>query len=231
MTKYGILNLTHKAELYNYFDEIKLHYYQRNGVLFKYIYNEPKDRPKNEYEMIYISDCTDISGRPAMLEKFIWAIRLLENQPEWDECDYFVRTNSSTFINLEVLNKYLDGLPKRRCYAGPIFINRWITGTCIVFSRDVVRYLAKIKVGKEKFDYDDVVIGRNYMRRRLIKMRNIPFYDHCDNRILSLSSIGEILLTYPFVRVRNNENRLLYDIDIWDKIAQLKGLPIPAHGR
>lgn len=231
MVKYGIINLTHRAELYDYFDEIKLNYYQRGGVLFKYIYNEPKDRSKKDHEMVYVSDCSDPAGRPAMLEKFLWAIKELESDPAWADCDFIIRTNSSTFINLELLNKILDELPKRRCYAGPVFINRWISGTCIVFSCDVARYLAKIKPGKERYGYDDVVLGRNYMRRRLIKMRDIPIYDYCDNKIRSIETVGEILETFPLVRIRNNENRMLYDIDIWNKIAQVKGLTIPANVR
>jgi inosine/xanthosine triphosphate pyrophosphatase family protein len=228
MEKYRILNLTANWAPYTSFDEIKKRYYEREGITYKNVFNEPRDREKNENEMLYISDCTDCSGRPVMLEKFLWALDLLQNEPGWDSCDFIIRTNSSTFINLEVLNKYIDELPKRRCYAGPVVINRWITGTCIVFSRDLVKYLAKIKVGKEKYGYDDVVLGRHYMRRRLIKMRNIPSYDFCDNKIHSISSIRDILATFPLVRVKNNADRMLYDIDIWNKIAEIKGLPVPS---
>jgi hypothetical protein len=225
MAKIGILNLTARTPPFAYFDEIKFNYYERAGVLFKYIYNEPEYRPMLDYEMLYISDCTHPAGIPAMLEKFLWALTQLLEDPIWKDCDYFIRSNASTFLNIEVLNSIIEELPRKRCYAGYLSFNRFVSGTCIIISRDVARYLVKIKPGKERYRYDDLAI-RQYMGRRLMRMTGIPMKFYTENIIVETNTLEKDLSQYPLLRIKNDGDRLIYDYDIWHKISILKGIEL-----
>lgn len=224
---YGIINLTSRGSLYSYFDKVKKRYYENRNVLFKYVFNEPNDRHHCDHEMVYKSDCTDISGRPVMLEKFLWALNVLLEVPEWRACDYIIRTNSSTFINLELLEPLLSLLPRKRCYAGKITFNRFVSGTCIIFSRDVVEYLQRIMPGKEKYDYDDLVI-RRYMKKRLIRMRDIDMAYYDTSQELNEEKLIDDLKKYPLIRINNSVDRYKYDCEIWHKISEIKKVELVA---
>jgi len=226
MSRYGILNLTSNNAPYTYFDEIKERYYERLGVLYRRVLNEPKDREKGANEMIYVSECAHPSGVPVMLEKFQWALGAVLDEPGWADCEYIVRTNASTFINLELLDGALSRLPRRRCYAGSVVFGRLVSGTCIVISKDVARYLARAGISRYKESYDDVAISR-LMDRRLIRMRDIPMCFFIDNAIHDMDTIRDALSRFALIRVKNDENRMLYDIDVWNKIASIKGIPLP----
>jgi hypothetical protein len=220
---YGIINLTSIADPYAYFDMIKRNYYLSRGVRYIEVFNEEKEREKKDLELIYISKCNDEAGRPVMLEKFLWSLNELSKFPEWDDCDFIIRSNSSTFLNIEILEQILMNFPVKRCYAGHVNFNRFISGTCIIFSKDVVGYLKKIRPGKEKFSYDDLVI-RKYMARRLIKMIPLDMKFYTENLPVDINELGEVLEHYPLIRIKNNGDRVKYDYDIWRKIAVLKNV-------
>ncbi len=224
--RFGILNLTSNTPLYGYFDTIKEEYYKKLGILYKRILNEPKERETRCDELLYISECKHPSGVPVMFEKFQWALRLLLAQPEWADCEYIIRTNASTFINLELLENYLCMLPKRRCYAGAVQFGRFVSGTCIVLSMDLARYLSKVNIEKYKNSYDDVAISR-LMDRRLVRMRDIPMKFFIDNVIHDENDIRDALEHFALIRVKNDADRMLYDIDVWKKIAEIKGIQKP----
>ncbi len=160
-----------------------------------------------------------------MLEKFLWSAKLLLSDRQWDDCDYFVRTNSSTFLNIELIKAEVERLPKRRCYAGPVMFSRFVSGTCIILSRDLVEYLVSRKIDNEKDCYDDLAIS-HLLRWKFVKKRDIRMKFFDDNRIHSIDEVGDALKEYPLIRIKNNADRQLYDFDIWRKIAQIEGISV-----
>ena len=220
----GVLNLTANEALYDEFDDIKRRYYSRMGIPFRFVYNERIARAASSEEMIYVSDDPhDASGVPVMLEKFMWALKCLLDTPPWSDCDYIIRTNASTFVNFESLEQFLPHLPARRCYAGSVAFHRMISGTAIVFSRDALLHLANLEIGSEKYRNDDVTL-RDYMFKYGTRMRDLPMKHFIDNRIHSREEIEGVLAAFPLVRVRNSADRELYDLDIWRKIAEIRGI-------
>jgi hypothetical protein len=37
----------------------------------------------------------------------------------------------------------------------------------------------------------------------------------------------DALERFPLLRVKNNNDRMLFDVDVWNKIAAAKGIPLP----
>ena len=70
-------------------------------------------------------DCPE-SLRPGILMKTILAFQyILKNY----NFNYVIRTNISTFWNLNKLNRVLTKLPNKKCIAGQIAKRKFVTGT------------------------------------------------------------------------------------------------------
>lgn len=80
--------------------------------------------------------------------------------------DYVFRTNTSSYVNLGVLDEYVQSLPTDGYYAGFIGESggtRFASGTCTLMSRDV----AETAVSDPEWEYwliDDVAMGRSMAR-------------------------------------------------------------------
>lgn len=80
--------------------------------------------------------------------------------------DYLLRTNTSTYVNRQLLADFVEELPEERYYGG--FIGefggvRFASGTCTLLSRDAVEMI----VTDPQWEYniiDDVAIGRSMKR-------------------------------------------------------------------
>lgn len=66
---------------------------------------------------------------------------------------YCIRTNLSTLINFKELLKWLNGMPKKNFYGGPMIINtlkgstlKLISGTFILLTNDIVKKLSLINL-------------------------------------------------------------------------------------
>lgn len=80
------------------------------------------------------------------------------------EFDYIIRPNASTYVDLDILYKYLVDKPRTNFVGGVLGdapgISRFISGSCYVLSRDVVSMIID---NKEKWDHrylDDVAMGK-----------------------------------------------------------------------
>jgi hypothetical protein len=122
-------------------------------------------------ELLYISECKHPSGVPVMLKVPMGASVYYWPSRNGADCEYINQDECIDLINLELLENYLCILPKRRCYAGAVQFGRFVSGTCIVLSMDLARYLSKVNIEKYKNSYDDVAISR-LMDRRLVRMRD-----------------------------------------------------------
>lgn len=86
--------------------------------------------------------------------------------------DYIVRTNSSSYINLEAVNFWLEDKPRRKFYSGPAAGRqlpiRFAGGAFVVMSRDVAMTIAASTGGRSLFPMaEDVFMGARLARSGL----------------------------------------------------------------
>jgi hypothetical protein len=125
-----------------------------------------------ENNMIYVKGK---EGLMAILKKTVEAMKYILKTHD-GEFDFLVRTNISTFINIELLTNFLSQVPPLKYYGGGHVLKcNWgkdgrmygvyySQGTGIIFSKDIVEDMCKYD---DRFEYDiidDVSIGR-YIRR------------------------------------------------------------------
>lgn len=89
-----------------------------------------------------------------------------------NEFDFVIRTNLSSFYVFPRLLEYLETLPKKGCYSGPLarYDLTAASGCGIIFSSDVVELIVKQRsyiIGTARSDYDDVVIWKLLLMRRI----------------------------------------------------------------
>lgn len=75
--------------------------------------------------------------------------------------DYVYRTNTSSYLNTELLAKRLDSLPQKGVYSGypgRFHSIEFASGTSILLSRDVVEYFVEAKAWQHELT-DDVAMG------------------------------------------------------------------------
>jgi hypothetical protein len=203
--KYSIVTLTHNSDPYNFFDSIKAEYLNNFNIPHTCIFsNSSKEMFKN-------------------------FITFLKTNKTWSEYDYILRVNSSTFLNIPKLEEAIKLLPKQNCYAGhygdiinnilqPIKPTDFVSGTCIIFSRDVLRKLSEIDT-HIAFENDDLEIFR-YMTQFNIPRIPIHMYWYDNNQLPTSQHILDILNKYPLLRIKNNENREI-DKQIWTIAASI----------
>jgi hypothetical protein len=121
--------------------------------------------------------------------------------------DFLVRTNISSFWNIDNLFKISNQLPSVGCLAGVYMFNHFISGTGIILSRDVCEYLLTFPIG---YFSDDVLISDNLKRKYSIYRLDdsVMYFSICD-KINIPDNIDNIL----YFRIKNN-NRVL-DIEIF----------------
>lgn len=218
--------LTQDYPLYNFFDKIKREYLESRGEDFLFVYNGTDSSKHNIANKTYNYLSKDYEynsgGIPVMVEKFI----AVANSRLLDEYDFIVKTNSSTFVNLDVIRHLLRDVYKE-LYMG-FFHPDWnfCSGACTIFSKDVFQELKTIPflINKNSAE-DDVVIGR-LMQKCHIPKTFLPracFESHIQDTHITVPPIEVVAeaLKQPQIRVRNNSNREVIDIGIWNHIAQL----------
>ena len=228
--KICVLVMTYKTDLYDYFDRIKRKYLETKDVDYYFLYNgtdKSLNNPK-EHNLNYYSDCSHPSGVPVMWDKLITFIS--ENVGKYD---YVIRVNSSTFVNVDrVIEKIKQHSDKEDLYMGYFSdkmqdhkAGRFISGAMIIFSDTTLKKLLKVSsIFKHNLDArmreDDVLIGL-----ALNKVLKIP-YTFLDR--FSIEGVQKIppeevieeALTYPQIRIRNNNDRDIIDKGIWNIIQR-----------
>ena len=121
------------------------------------------------------------SFAPGILNKTILGMEAM--QPRLEEFDYVIRTNLSSFYPFDNLLKYLNTLPRKRCYCGvslyqtkelglppEIDIIPFISGAGIILSPDLVDLLVKDHGELENYKTqlpDDVFMGLFFFRKKI----------------------------------------------------------------
>lgn len=213
------LILTYDDPLYNKFDSYKRSYLNKFNPNFLFVYNSNNPTNYDPQNKIYNYNSKhpyNASGIPSMFEKFIDVIKsgLL------DDFDFVIRENSSTFVNMNLVTQHLCE-KQNNLYMG-FFEPNWqfVSGACIILSKDVIVKIAQHYSKVSSFQEDDVAIGK-IMNLLNISKTHLERASY-DNRV-SIPTTNEIkhALTKPQIRIRNDFNREIIDVGIWEQIHQL----------
>jgi hypothetical protein len=124
-----------------------------------------------------------------------------------DPFDFLLRTNSSTYVDLGMLQRWVEAAPSTRYYAGtPWTLDgmEYATGTSILLSRDLVELAAN----DPEWDFstiDDVAFGRS-MQRAGVPLDPVPRVDVMTDA--DLAALDESRLATTFVvRCRGAQGR------------------------
>lgn len=121
--------------------------------------------------------------------------------------DYLVRTNISSFWNIDHLFKLANQLPRTGCFSGIYMFNHFISGTGIILSRDVCEYLLTFPIG---YTSDDVLISDNLKHKyNIFRLDESLMYYCIQDKIDIPDSVENIL----YFRIRNNNRSI--DIEIF----------------
>ena len=219
--KYDIIFLIISSKNKSYYQEMKAltSMYMRKysyNINFFFVESDPNIKPQMEIigNDIFIKDketCT-----PGIFIKTIKALKYINDNYNYD---YLIRTNSSSFFNIENTLKYLSNLPKEKYAIGftlniPKYGGNFLHGTSIIITKDISYYLYQ---NYNKFNLnipDDVLISiilksKNIKLNMLHESSQIQFLinDKYDESLPKLLEDTNIL----YYRVKNNKNR---DIDI-----------------
>lgn len=215
--------LTYDTSLYNQFDSLKRRYLENRNTDYYFVYNGTDTTKHNlaNRTINYFSEEKHPAGIPMMFRKFIEVIKsgLL------DEYDFVIRSNSSTFINIDVIKEILQ-TKTTRLYMGKCEIDdpspNFVSGTCTIFSADTLKLLAENSDTVNHYREDDVVIGQ-IMKNIGIPATYLPWYEFYNYNIHNIPNSDQIqeALKQPHIRIMNPINREIIDIKIWEKIMNI----------
>jgi len=188
-------------------------------ILFVYNGNRP-----NNYEAKPDEIHCEIQGvngqNPIMLAKFIIAINHFEKHYNISPT-YYVRTNTSCFVNLKKLPIVLRYLPVTNCNAGRFdskYNNQlFCNGTCMIISNDVAKKLAQENIFSNQMTFienDDVSISWLGLKYAILLDLSYWF-----SIFEGLTSLPTVLPTEPshivFYRIKNLADRKTIDVGLW----------------
>jgi hypothetical protein len=169
---------------------------------------------------------------PHMIQKFLKGLKEINEK----EYDYIIRVNISTFMNIPLLLSILEK-EKRTKYAGgslllqkynldinnpvvqrfPLYLKNvfeMISGTCMIFSNDVIEYLKTLPLFLPFYEhsYDDVILSF-LVKEYTDSFVNIPMTFHVGNRVIRCKE------GFPLYRIRHTDRS--YDILVWKELIRI----------
>lgn len=221
--------MTYKTDLYDHFDRIKRKYLETKDVDYYFLYNGTDNSLSNpkEHNLNYYSVCSTPSGIPVMWDKFIAFIS--ENVGKYD---YIIRENSSTFVNVDrVIEEIKLHRDREDLYMGYIYTfdhtGSFASGGAIVFSDITLQKLSEINnriVHYPRIE-DDVLIGM-ILRQELsilptfLDRFRFECFQKNEEVMIPPEEVIEEALTYPQIRIRNDNDRDIIDKGIWNIIER-----------
>jgi len=204
--KYFVTVLTHSSSPYTSFDNYRKEYLTHKNVPHTFIYNSS-----------------------SIFNLYNIFIETLQTNSNLLNYDYIVRVNSSTFLNIPIFENIINNLPVVNCYAGyfggiidnvrlPATPNDFISGTCIIFSKDVIKKLINLPV--QNSNKEDDLIYFDIMRQFNVPRTFIPMYWYDNNISPSIKELKEKLQKFSLIRIKN-KNREIIDIPIWKNLMYL----------
>ncbi|ALV43104.1 hypothetical protein AU252_19690 [Pseudarthrobacter sulfonivorans] len=134
--------------------------------------------------------------------------------------DYVFRTNTSSYVNLSMLEDYVQALPDTGFYGG--FVGerdgtKFASGTCTLMSRDLVEYA----VNDQAWEFgliDDVAMGRS-MARASVEVQPLNRLDVLTPEDLNALTSGDLEGAF-IVRCKSSGGRE-HDIEAMHRVHQL----------
>jgi hypothetical protein len=216
--KYDIIFLIISSKNESYYQEMKklTSMYMRNysnNINFFFVEADPNIKP----EMEIIGNDIFIKYKESYSTIFIKTIRALKYINDNYDYNYLIRTNSSSFFNIEKMLKYLSNLPKEKFAIGftlniPKYGN-FLHGTSIIITKDISYYLYKYYNKNYLKIADDVFISL------ILKSQNITLnvLDETQIQFLIDDNYDELKPKFLehdnilYYRIKNNKDR---NIDI-----------------
>ena len=147
-----------------------------------------------------------------IIHKTILSLECLQNR--LNEFDFILRTNLSSFYIFPRLLKFLEKLPKNRCYCGSGV--GFASGCGFIISPDVARLLIENKkqLIYQKDSPDDVLIGKFLIQKKKFKLINHTRFDVLTLKSFNLNNINDDIFQF---RVKNDkhESRLTEDLEVY----------------
>jgi hypothetical protein len=216
--KYDIIFLIISSKNKNYYQEMKalttlyMSKYSYN-INFFFVEADPNIRP----EMEIINNDIFIKCKELYSSIFIKTIKALKYINDNYNYDYLIRTNVSSFFNIQNMLKYLSNLPKEKFAIGftlniPIHCN-FLHGTSIIITKDISYYLYKyynknyLKIADDVFI--SLILKSQNITLNVLDESQIQFliddnYDESKPKFLEHDNI-------LYYRIKNNKDR---NIDI-----------------
>lgn len=180
----------------------------RDHVEAYFIKGNPDLKSEFEIDGDVIWSKTAETITPGVLNKTVLSLEALF--PRLDEFDFVLRTNLSSFFNFPKMLKFLETLPKTKCYAGLIFRKddskhlgwptRWIHGSGYVISPDVAKLIvANKKALIDSSIPDDLTVAEFF------EQNGIPMTEY---KFLPIGSMKQWLLTKDSIPERFFQFRL-----------------------
>ena len=189
---------------YNLFNDNIKHFY----IEFK---NDLKvDIIENE-DHIYMKGVESI--KPGILIKTKYALDYINSKYNYD---YVIRTNLSSFWDLNNLLKFKNYLPRQKLCCGHLPFNTFISGTGIIMSNDVSKKISSL-INTTTSEYDDVYISSLFATCKCViqNIENTGFtikYLIYDNNNVIPQDTNNIL----YYRIKNGDRNI--DIDMFKKL-------------
>ena len=211
--------------LYPYFKNIYQQYMNENpNIKVLFVYGNSPTLIANEYDLVYDVFENDY---PGMITKTLFAMKDIENTYDYD---FLIRTNLSTFWDLNRLDQRLDKLPKTQCLTGtPIKLKNntgddyhYIAGYDMIVSRDLIRsilpFSTEIINQKVLLNMEDLSICTAIEKYTNIKLSEYSFRN--DAVMINIGSFSESQYQqYINYQIKNNidhfrvRNRIDRNID------------------
>lgn len=177
---------------------------------------------------------TDINSNLTSNTILVKTLRAMYAINKYYSYDYFIRTNISTFWDLNNIENLLKECPKTMCYTGghdlsPFFIREITTtlittplysGVCMIFTPDIVTNILN-NINKLNYNLpDDIAIGlyMSDIECNTMTYKSRAYYEQYgpldNNDIVNEINIA-IEDKYVYYRVKNNDNRELTDLMIY----------------
>lgn len=221
-----ILNLVLYSddETYNKMKECLKEYYDKIDFV-KTIYYKYNNDISDDY--LLKDNVLNIKGKetyiPGILDKTIKAFEYIVNEGIINDYDYIFRTNISTIVNFNLLKNQMLNIQMyggvnvmRLTWLHPeagIIDHRWdgtyfVSGTCIIFRKEAIKYIIDYQHLLERNVIDDVAFGILFTKYLRLKPTSYPAEKWSINRMF----VEDDRNKYLFFRNARNKNNRDFDV-------------------
>jgi hypothetical protein len=192
---------------YNLFNDKIKHFY----IEFK---NDLEVDIIEQEDHIYMKGVESI--KPGILIKTKYALDYINNKYSYD---YVIRTNLSSFWDLNNLLKFKNYLPYQNLCCGHLPFNSFISGTGIIMSTDVSKKITPLM--NENISYNDDIYISNLLTNCKYTIQNIENIENTGFTIKYLiynnnDVISEDTNNILYYRIKNDDRNI--DIDMFKKL-------------